>query len=144
MNRFLLILFFLLPALAHGAEHPVCPKLPNHPAIRWDSSLESILSNTFWLCHAKNDAGQTVLSAIATSEIGNPTYGANFRTITTFHGRSFVWFSDRDEAGESQNIARSYLSTGNSKFPLMMVWFKFNDPDDFNRKAGLVSLLELP
>jgi hypothetical protein len=103
-----------------------------------------VLNQSFWLCHGKDSSGQTVLSTFATIEPGNPTYGANFRAVTVRNGRSIVWISDRDEKGNSINLARTFLPTGNSAFPVMMVWFKFTDSADFAKKADLASELEMP
>ena len=142
MKQLLTLTLLLLVASAARAEHPVCPRLADHPSLTWDSSLQTFLSETAWLCHAKNEAGETVLSSFSTIEPGNSTYGSNFRAITSESGHSIVWFSDRDADGKSQGIARSYFSTGNTKFPVMMVWFKFDSQDEFNRKAALASMLQ--
>ena len=140
MKVFLPLHFLLFTGAAFGAQPPMqCPDLPMQPSIRWESSHTSEHQK----CEAKSESGDVLLSTFAAKRLGSPTYGLNFYAITHARGRTIPWFSDRDELGESRNIARTFFPSGIEELPVMMVWFEFKDPSDFTRKADLASQLEL-
>ena len=125
--------------IAHASDSSPCPKLINNPSIKWENTR----SAEYWLCHANDTSGTTIIKAIVASHPGVATYGFNFHSITRANGRDIVWFSDRDQHGENKNIARTFFSSGVGEFPVVMVWFEFSNQDDFNRKANLAAHLDV-
>ena len=125
--------------IAHASDSSPCPRLINDPSVKWENTR----SAEYWLCHAKDTSGTTIIKAMVASHPGVATYGFNFHSVTRTNGRDIVWFSDRDQHGENKSIARTFFSSGVSEFPVTMVWFEFSDQADFNRKADLVAQLDV-
>lgn len=139
MDRLLLlILAFLLISPAFAQSAPRCPLLPEAFG-HWQVTR----AGDHLLCQAKNDKGDVVLKAFLSEHPGIPTYGFNFFRLTQAKGRSYVWFSDRDKNGESENIARTFMASGNGKFPVLMLWFTFDSSADFARKADIAAHLKI-
>jgi hypothetical protein len=139
MDRLLLfILLALLAAPAFAQSAPRCPAL-SEAFGHWQMTR----ADDYLLCQFKNDKDDVVLKAFFAEHPGIPTYGFNFYRMTQDNGHSYVWFSDRDADGQSTQIARTFMASGNGKFPILMLQFSFDNSADFDRKADIVAQLRV-
>jgi hypothetical protein len=135
IRNFLVLALLALPALARSAPH--CPELAEISG-HWEMTT----SENYVLCQFNSAERGLVLKAFFAAHPGIPTYGFNFYRITQANGRSYIWFSDRGANGQSKNIARTFMASGDGKLPVLMLWFAFDSQTDFDRKADLVAQLK--
>ena len=140
MDRSLLLILCFAWTANHAAaaDQSPCAMFAAHKSL----VLESERDDEFRKCVAKDKDGNSILSVFASAHPGVATHGFNFNRITSSNGRTFAWFSDRNDRGQSTQIARAFLPNPGSDFPVLMVWFRFTDQADFDQKAAFAGTLQ--